>query len=238
MLMNKPQLVEYGRAAYLTGLAHRVRQPEKAGPHPTVVMLHGRHGTEDVTWVFAPALPADWLLIAPRGIEEEPEKPGDTAGYSWLIQQDHIPAESGLWPSLADFRDAVEALAYFIKSLPDVYGADPEQIYLLGFSQGAAAALVLALQQPELVRGVASLVGFVPQVPDYLVDIRPLAHMPIWMGAGTADKRIPLNVSQRTAHTLRHAGADLSYHEYDTGHKLNSAGMKDLKAWWAQFSQT
>ena len=56
------------------------------------------------------------------------------------------------------------------------------------------------------------------------------------MGVGTADDRIPLHLAQRTAQTLRQAGATLSYHEYNTGHKLNSAGMKDLRAWWEEQS--
>lgn len=232
--MNKPLLVEYGRAAYITGLTHRVRQPEHPGPHPTVVMLHGRHGTEDVTWVFAPALPADWLLVAPRAIEWELEKPTDEAGYSWVLQQDNQPAQSGLWPSTADFQDAVAALTYFIKSLPEVYGADPEQIYLLGFSQGAAAALALATAHPELVKGVASLVGFMPEPSAAQLAQQPLRGVPIFMAIGRTDRRIPLAVAHHSAERLRQLGAHLTAPEYDTGHKLNGAGMRDLRTWFSK----
>jgi predicted esterase len=33
---------------------------------------------------------------------------------------------------------------------------------------------------------------------------------------------------------VRAAGAYLEYREYDTRHKLNGAGMRKLKSWWAE----
>lgn len=231
--MNKTRLVEFDRPAYLTGLAHRVRQPQKPGPHPTVVMLHGRHGTEDVTWVFAKALPQDWLLIAPRAIEWEPENEDDEVGYSWLLQADKMPAQTGSWPTLDDFQDASIALEYFIRALPDVYGADPARIYLMGFSQGAAAAFAMIIQHPELVQGMASLVGFVPEGAETAVQRQLLKGLPVFMAAGRSDERIPLAHAQKSAQIVEAAGAKLTYHEYDTGHKLNSEGIRDLAAWWS-----
>ncbi|MCA9980643.1 MAG: hypothetical protein KDD89_07420, partial [Anaerolineales bacterium] len=102
-MMTKPNLHEYDRPAYITGLAHRVWQPNQPPPLPTVVMVHGRYGTEDVTWVFAQAMPADWLLVAPRAILPETENPSDEAGYSWL----NMP--HGRWPRLDEFEDGVTA---------------------------------------------------------------------------------------------------------------------------------
>lgn len=234
-MSNKPRLVEYDRPAYITGLAHRVRQPQKAGPHPTVVMVHGRHGTEDVTWVFARALPANWLLVSPRAPEWEPETDAsDDVGYSWLLQDDEIPAVSGNWPRLGDFDDGVLALEHFIQALPDVYGADIDQIYLLGFSQGAATCLALAMRHPGLVQGIASLVGFAPQGANELVEQQVLAGLPVFMAVGKKDGRIPLEIAQASAKTVRQAGAILTYGEYETGHKLNGAGMRALGEWWRQ----
>ena len=234
-MMNTTRLVEYDRPAYMTGLAHRVRVPQAAGRRPTVVMIHGRHGNEDVTWVFAKSLPQDWLLIAPRAIEWEPETEESEVGYSWLLQDDRIPAQSGLWPTFDDFQDATIALEYFIKALPDIYQADPEQIYLLGFSQGAAAAFALAAEHPELVKGIASLVGFVPKMGEAAVTGQVLKDLPVFMAAGVKDKRVPVGIAQESAERVRQMGADLTYNEYNTGHRLNGAGMRDLTAWWLGF---
>jgi phospholipase/carboxylesterase len=219
----KPILHEYDRPAYMTGLAHRVWQPHRPPPVPTVVMLHGRYGTEDVTWVFAPAMPENWLLLAPRAIlpENEPGNPAD--GYSWL----NMPY--GRWPRLDEFDDAVTALADFLRALPDVYGADPQQIYLLGFSQGAATAFALAMRHPKLVQGVMGLVGFAPELPeDTAVS---LANLPLFLAVGQKDERVPLSLAQASAQRLRQVGADLTYNEYPVGHRLNSAGIRDLTEW-------
>jgi hypothetical protein len=43
-----PTLVTSVQAIQKAGLIHRVLRPETNGPLPTVVMLHGRSGNEDV----------------------------------------------------------------------------------------------------------------------------------------------------------------------------------------------
>jgi phospholipase/carboxylesterase len=216
-----PQLVENGAALSQSGLVHRVLQPQGTGPYPTVVMLHGRSGTEDVMWVFAPTLPQDWLLVAPRAIKEDP-----AGGFSWH------PRQRDEWPALALFDQAVTAVVTFLNALPELYDAHPDRLYLMGFSQGAATAYATAFHYPERVQGIAGLVGFVPSEAEAAVGKRPLAGLPVHVAVGRQDERIPLAKSRQSADLLRQAGADLAYHEYETGHRLNSPGMRDLEAWW------
>lgn len=188
-------------------------------------MLQGKGGNEDVMWIFARALPKEWLLVAPRAIHDD----GD-GGHSWYPPlPTRLPTR---WPTLTQFDPAVAQLHQFIHTLPSLYNADLSQLYLMGFSQGAAAAYALALQHPQLVQGIAGLVGFIPTDCDDTVSIAPLSGLPIFMAVGLQDETIPVSRSQACATTLRFAGADLDYNEYKTGHKLNAAGMRDLAAWW------
>jgi phospholipase/carboxylesterase len=204
------------------GLIHRRWLPAgPAGPRPAVVMLHGRSGDEDVMWIFARTLPKEWLVVAPRGI-----KPDPAGGYAWH------PRARDVWPSLAMFAEAAAAVAAFIRALPDLYGADPERIYLMGFSQGAATAYAVAMSYPGLVAGVAGLVGFVPSECGAAAETAALKGLPIFMAVGTEDPYISQERSEGCAETLRAAGADLTYREYQTGHRLNADGMRDLKTWW------
>lgn len=223
MTRQEPRLIESGPAVTRSGLVHRVSQPAGTPPHPTVVMIHGRSGNEDVTWVFARTMPEHYLLVAPRAIKEDPD-----GGYSW-----HLRGEQE-WPTLAQFDEAVAHLVRFIEALPELYGADPRRIYLMGFSQGAAASYALAIRYPKLVQGIAGLVGFMPTETEEVARAAPLRGLPIFMAVGKEDERIPYGRSQSSAQGLRAAGADLEYHEYETGHKLNAAGMRDLKDWWAR----
>lgn len=218
-LTTETQRIEAGPAFAQAGLVHRVRVPHSVGPHRTAVLLHGRAGNEDVMWVFARAIPADWLIVAPRAITPDPD-----GGYAWH------PRKRDEWPNLSMFAAGVTTLHRFVQALPSLYGADLSQLYLMGFSQGAALAYAFALQYPALVKGVAGLVGFVPTNTE--AANAPLSGLPIHVSIGTQDETIPLPIARQSADILRRAGAELDYHEYATGHKLNSDGMRDLKQWW------
>lgn len=204
-------------------LPHRVLQPNTPGPHPTVVMIHGYLGNEDVMWIFSQTLPENWLVVAPRAIVPE-----GSGRFSWHHR------EQNEWPPLSTFDTAVDRLLQFIDTLPQRYDASPEQIYLMGFSQGAAAAFAIAIREPARIQGIASLVGFMPRQIEDAIDTARLAELPVFMAAGTEDDRVPLEIARESAKAVRAAGAFLEYREYDTGHRLNGAGMRKLKQWWAE----
>src|SRR5215208_4263281 len=78
------QLIDNGPAFETLGLVHRVRTPAGPGPHPTLVMIHGLKGNEDVTWIFARSASPNWLIVAPRA----PFAAGDSS-YSWVPDDNH-----------------------------------------------------------------------------------------------------------------------------------------------------
>lgn len=215
-----PRLVESGEVFEKTGLVHKVLKPDSgAPPYPTVILIHGRLGNEDVMWIFAPTIPSDWQVISVRAIIKEED------GYSWNHPLDRFP-------TLTEMDPAVDALVRFIQTIPELYDADPEQIYLMGFSQGAAAAYATAIREPQLVKAIAGLVGFLPQAGNDVLETMPLKDFPIFMAVGEKDDTIPVEVARQSGAQLRAAGAWLDYREYATGHKLNGAGMRKLKSWW------
>lgn len=218
--MIEPQLVTDGPAWEGTGMAHRFYKPSTTGPCPTVVMLHGRAGNEDVMWVFARTVPPGWLVIAPRAL-----KP-DEGGYSWHPRLPHV------WPPLAEFDEAADSVMRLIDSLPALYQADAQRIYLMGFSQGAALSYATAMRYPGVVQGIAGLVGFVPTNTESAVETQVLRHLPVFMAVGRADDKIPYERAQNCAAVLRAAGAALTYREYETGHRMPAQGLRDLTAWW------
>jgi phospholipase/carboxylesterase len=174
-------------------------------------------------WLFARAIPdaGRWLIVSPRGVQ-----PDDQGGYVW-----HRDA-ADKWPDMTALEEGAHTLARLVTSLPELYAADADRVYLIGFSQGAATSLALAGYHAGLTRGIASLLGFLPQVRKGAGEPPALAGLPVFMAAGLRDPRIPLEVARRSAQRLRAAGARLDYREYDTGHKMNADGMRDLTEWW------
>jgi len=213
-------LVDSGPAFQKAGLVHRLQEAEGNRPAPVIVLLHGRSGTEDAMWIFSKAIPSGWIVAAPRGI-----KPDPGGGFAWH------PRQRDEWPPLRMFEEAVAAIAHFIKALPELSGADLGEVYLMGFSQGAAAAYATAMRHPGLVKGIAGLVGFVPVNSERAVETDALKDLPIFMAVGLDDPYIPVARTQGCAETLRNSGAILAYHEYHTGHRLNAKGMRDLTGW-------
>lgn len=223
MTEKQPELITQGPAVEKSGLVHRVLVPDTPGPHPTVVMIHGRAGDENVMWVFARSLPPNCLIVAPRAIMPDP----DDGGYTW-----HGRSQTG-WPTVDLFTESTQAMIHFVQSLPELYNADKKRIYFMGFSQGAAVSYMTALAYPGLVKGIAGLVGLMPDGYEPLVKDQPLYTLPVLMIVGQDDETIPLAQSLKCRQALLDAGTNLQYHEYATGHRLNPQGTKVLAAWWA-----
>ncbi|MBP7998733.1 MAG: dienelactone hydrolase family protein [Chloroflexi bacterium] len=222
MFVRASELMQSGLAA--ATLIHRLARPHTPGPHPTLVMIHGHKGNEEVMWIFSRTVPENWLLVAPRA----PIADG-IASYSWLEKR---PPP---WPTLHDFHAAADQIAAFITALPQQYNADPERIYLMGFSQGAAALLATIMFHPGLVQAAALLVGFAPEQVDG-VNAAALEDLPIFMAIGTKDDTVPYEQAQKGANLIAAAGANLTLVEMNTGHKLDATGMKALQAWWGKIS--
>ena len=86
------------------------------------------------------------------------------------------------------------------------------------------------MRHPGQVKGIAALVGYVPDAGD--ADIHALARLPVFMASGRDDPRVPLARVAVDAERLRQTGARLDYRVYETEHRLNLQGMRDLKRWW------
>ncbi len=196
------------------GLVHRVRVPAGDGPHPTLVMVHGLQGTEDVTWVFARSAGPEWLIVSPRA----PFRAED--GYSWNSSDDYANPDS--------YQTGLAALTRFVEGLPDVYQADRSRLVLLGFSQGAAMSYAFAASNP--VKGLAALGGFMPRwVADG--DLSRFRGLPVLILHGTRDDRVPVDSARESRDRLLQAGAQVTYHEDNVGHKVGAGGMRLLTQW-------
>ena len=220
-IMKNVALVTDGPAFDALGLVHRVRIPQgEAGERfPTLVMVHGFQGNEDVTWVFARTASPRWLIVSPRAPLES-----EGGGYSWNSFNDGKTDTDSLWQARA-------TLTHFIEQLADVYPVDRTKMVLLGFSQGAGMCYTVAASQPQPpLIGLVALGGYIPGP----IKLPPLHGLPIFMFHGTKDETIPVSMARKNHQQLVAAGADVSYREDEVGHKVSAGGMRDLTAWLAQ----
>ncbi|RPI86759.1 MAG: hypothetical protein EHM41_07395 [Chloroflexi bacterium] len=213
-----------GETIEYNGWTLKVRNPEGDGPHPVLLMVHGWKGDEDVMWIFSPRIPKEYLIIAPRGLQESPN-----GGYGW---HDH---KEGELPTVDEYRPSATKLLELIQQL----GSEEYQTFwngqanflkvnLMGFSQGAALCGVFALLYSDRVNKLASLAGYLPLNSNELAASKPLSGKEIFVAHGTQDNIVPIERARQAVEIYEQAGARVIFCEDDIGHKLSTDCFRGL----------
>src|SRR5258708_18018051 len=110
---------------------------------PLLLLLHGVGSNEHDLFALAPFLDERFLIISVRA--PNTQAPGS---YAWF-EVDFTPQGPVINPAQAEAsRKAL--IAFLAQPLP-THNADPKQVYLMRFSQGAIMSASVALTRPDLV---------------------------------------------------------------------------------------
>ncbi|MEM6646147.1 MAG: alpha/beta fold hydrolase [Bacteroidota bacterium] len=185
------------------------RGPSLGKAKGAVVLVHGRGATAQSMLPLADALAQpEWLYVAPQA-----------AGHTWYPYSFLAPMrhnEPGLSSGLRRVNTVIDGLI--------AEGIPPQQIVLLGFSQGACLALETAAQRGERLGGVIAFSGGLigpPGTPrDYDGD---LGGTPVFLGCSDVDAHIPLERVHESAEVFERLGADVTTRIYPgMGHTINA----------------
>jgi phospholipase/carboxylesterase len=164
-------------------------------PVPLFVALHGAGGAGSDWAGYRPqAEGRGMVLLAP-----------DSRSNTWdLIQGSYGPDVA--------FLDL--ALQYTFQRCR----IDPTRIAFAGFSDGATYALSLGLPNGDLVSHI------IAYSPGFFVRYQPVGMPRIFVSHGTNDTILPVTASRDTiVPSLRDAGYDVTYQEFDGGHQIPAA---------------
>ncbi|MDG1130322.1 alpha/beta fold hydrolase [Seohaeicola saemankumensis] len=184
------------------GLNAQRREALSGETRSVVVFLHG-YGANgaDLLGLADPLgehLP-DTLFVAP----DAPEScAGAPFGYQWFP----IPWIDGSSEEEAarGMQAAVEDLNAFLDGILVDEDLLPEQMVLLGFSQGSMMSLHVAPRREDPVAGVIAFSGRLLQ-PDLLPD-ETVSRMPVLLVHGDADDVVPVQSLPQAAQALQDAG--------------------------------
>ncbi len=193
----------------------RVQPAPVKPPTRLIIFLHGWTGDEKSMGIFARGLDSSWCFF-PRG----PVKL--VQGYAWVDTPSIYSANlSNFWPVAQVLFDKISLWinTYSLTGLP---------VYLVGFSQGAAMALALAIRYP-LFQRTAVLSGFLPAGGDEFLQNNSLSGKEFLIAHGRLDDVVPVDLARDTFQNLDRAGAALDYCEEDVGHKLSKTCFDRLK---------
>jgi len=210
-------------------IASVVRPPRAPSPRPPMlVLLHGVGADEQDLLPLAPHLDPRLLVVSLRAPREYA-----VMGYSWFdIDWSTVPPTY----DLAQAEESRAAVAALLPELAREHGADAARTFLLGFSQGAAIALAVALTRPELVRGLVVHSGrLIPELRTRAAPASALASLEALVLHGVEDPVLPVERGREIRDFLEPLlGPRLRYAEHDAGHEITAASLEDVASWLAE----
>ncbi len=207
-------------------LVHLVRpaEPPNAGQPPLLIQLHGVGSNEEDLFDLADMLDPRFLVLSARA----PFTIGP-GSYAWFDVR-FLP--QGNLINVDQLRASLDTLVQFIGEAAAAYQADPQRVYLMGFSQGGIMGLTVALTHPGLVAGVVAMSARIPpQVVPWFAPKEDLTGLPLLMTHGTDDQVIPVRDARETRRLLEDLPVDLTYREYPMGHQVTPESLEDVLAW-------
>ncbi|MBY6200420.1 prolyl oligopeptidase family serine peptidase [Maritalea mobilis] len=190
------RVLEYGRKPAASGQAKSL-----------VIFLHG-YGADgkDLLGLADPLAPhmPDTVFVAPDAPERSVMNP---MGFQWFP----IPWIDGSSEEQAaeGMARAVEDLNAFLDTLMAEEGIAPEQVALVGFSQGTMMSLHVAPRRPARFAGVVGFSGRLLE-PEALAK-ETVARPPVLLIHGDQDDVVPPQSLPEAAEALQKAGWDEVY---------------------------
>lgn len=180
--------------------------------------------------------PADLAALTPRLDPEGrfttvvPRAPFDgPGGPAWFESDADGPDPRALTASLT-------ALDRLIDNRCRALAADPAATVVVGYSQGAAVALALALRSgaPRRPAGVAAVAGFLLHAEGLewaISEAAPTTAALLVHGAD--DDIVAVQQGRSAARVLARSGMAVTWREFDGGHAIGPETVEALQTWLA-----
>jgi phospholipase/carboxylesterase len=207
-------------------LKHLVRAPQETeeGRPPLLLLLHGVGSNEEDLFALAPLVDPRFLVISARG--PITLQPGAYAWYhvNWTSQGPvHNPEEAEV---------SRQGIVTFLDEIAATYGADPDRLYVAGFSQGGAMTVCLASTVPEKLAGAIVMSGrTIPEMEPRIAPTDRLEGLPVFVVHGTEDGVLPISFGRAVRDWFQRLPVDLDYREYRMTHEISSRSLADIQQW-------
>ncbi|HEX3446196.1 MAG TPA: alpha/beta hydrolase [Chthoniobacterales bacterium] len=202
--MNQPETLNF-QHTFVPGRSAR-----------TLLLLHGTGGHENDLIPLGQALDADANLLSPRG----------------KVMENGMPRFfRRLAEGIFDEEDLIRRtheLADFIDQASVKYALNRQELFAVGYSNGANIAGGLLLLRPRTLAGAVLLRPMLPIVPEPLPDLK---NTPVLIVAGRYDPIIPEDEAMQLVATLRQAGAKVSVSSENAGHGLTETTVEIARRW-------
>lgn len=201
-----------------------------AGFAPAIIMLHGYGSDENDLFSFASELDSDYAIISLKApIKLQP------FGNAWYhIYFDNVNGK------FSDDEEAIRSRDLVVKCLDEIvenYPIDPNNITLLGFSQGTILSFAVALSHPEKIKNIIGLSGYINEaILTENYSENDFSKLNIYSSHGSVDQVIPVEWARKTQPFLKELGVESKYSEFPVGHGVAPQNFYEFKQWLSEQS--
>lgn len=199
--------------------------PQKA--YPLLIALHGNGGTaKDMASVFVPFKHKEVIVAIPEG--QYPRVIKENIGFSWYYYTNNIQLSI-----LADTK-TVEQVLLVIDEISNTYKI--QDIFVMGFSQGASLAYLMGFKYHHMVNGVIAVGGSLPVVDGRgsivtTKDIFNAKDLKVLISRGNKDKFCTKKSLSEQKDFLEKKGLQTTSFEYKGEHYLTSEFLETVFTW-------
>jgi phospholipase/carboxylesterase len=206
-------------------LHYVVREPiVKSAKMPVLILLHGLRSDEEDLFSLSDKLPANMLIISARAPFEL-----EKGAFGWY--EISVVNNKRIANALQVEKSRI-LISSFIDELLKKYAIDPNEVYLMGFSQGAIMSYSVALYEPEKVKAIVALSGRVlEETKTKIAKAVDLKKLSIFIEHGTHDQVIQVAEGRAAVEFCKSLSNVVMAKEYPMGHEINYTELGDINTW-------
>ena len=184
----------------------------------TLLLLHGSGADEHDLLPLGKLLDPTANLLSPRGLVRV-----DGANRFFLRNDDGSFVEDDIVKNSSE-------LAEFLWAASGEYGFDANNVYAVGFSNGANAAGALLLLQPDSVQGIIAFgtTKSFEQTP--FKKVPDLTGKRVWIANGVQDHYSPAERTTAMVEEFESLGATVSLRMQPGGHTISPQHVREIAA--------
>ncbi|MGE8203224.1 alpha/beta hydrolase [Heyndrickxia sp. NPDC080065] len=205
-----------------TPMIYEIRRPKDIVPgkkYPALFVMHGIGSNEHNILSLVNGLEDFFYIFSVRGhLSHGP-------GFAYFTIQGYGK------PHREVFDEGINKLTTFIDYASENYPLDLNQIYLMGFSQGAIVSMTLALKFGNKIKGVVALSGYIPQFVKEEYKINLGNHLSVFISHGEYDQVLPYEWGKENVDYFTKLGVPVTFKSYPVGHTVSENNLQDYQSW-------
>ena len=205
-------------------LEYRIRNSTLNKDVPAIFLLHGFGSNMGDLFSLSQFFSDEWAVISLQASESI-----GFGGYAWAELDFSNLREL---PKPEQKVESINNVHGSILKLKENLNFDEDEIYILGFSQGADLALSTGFKFPNFYKGIISLCGyFDTKKIEYDLNYDALKKLKIFLSSAVYDDKVPVHLGRMTHLSLKKMKLSPTYFEYNTGHTISNECLTNVLDW-------